>query len=72
MRKPRLVLLDEPFGQLDVAGVELMTELVKKFQDDGATVVIATHMHQLGRSLCDDHLEMCAGRLSPVAEVVAS
>ena len=72
MRKPRLVLLDEPFGQLDVAGVELMTELVKKFQDDGATVVIATHMHQLGRSLCDDHLEMCAGRLSTVAEAIAS
>ena len=72
MRKPRLVLLDEPFGQLDVAGVELMTELVKKFQDDGATVVIATHMHQLGRSLCDDHLEMRAGRLHTAAEAIAS
>ncbi len=72
MRKPRLVLLDEPFGQLDVAGVELMTELVKKFQNDGATVVIATHMHQLGRSLCDDHLEMRAGRLHTMTEVAAS
>ena len=72
MRKPRLVLLDEPFGQLDVAGVELMTELVKKFQNDGATVVIATHMHQLGRSLCDDHLEMRAGRLHTAAEAIPS
>ena len=71
MRKPRLVLLDEPFGQLDVAGVELMTGLVKKFQEGGATVVIATHMHQLGRSLCEEHWEMRAGRLAPAQEAAA-
>ena len=71
LRKPRLALLDEPFGQLDVAGVDLMTSLVKTFQDDGATVVIATHMHQLGRSLCDLHFEMSGGQFKQVEEVAA-
>jgi heme exporter protein A len=71
LRKPRLVLLDEPFGQLDVAGVDLMTSLVKTFQDDGVTVVIATHMHQLGRSLCDMHFEMLDGRFKQVQEAAA-
>lgn len=71
LRRPRLVLLDEPFGQLDVAGVQLMTELVQTFQKDGATVVIATHMHQLGKSLCDIHYEMSAGELGVAAEAAA-
>ena len=65
------ILLDEPFGQLDVAGVELLTELVKKFQDDGATVLIATHLHQLGKSLCDMHFDMAGGHLRQVGEVAA-
>lgn len=71
LRKPKLVLLDEPFGQLDVAGVELMTELVKTFQDAGATIVIATHLHQLGRSLCDMHFEMSGGYFRQVQEAAA-
>jgi ABC-type ATPase involved in cell division len=48
-----------------------MTSLVKTFQDDGATVVIATHMHQLGRSLCDIHFEMSGGQFKQVEEAAA-
>jgi heme exporter protein A len=61
---PQLVLLDEPFGQLDAAGVELMKTTIKDWQEAGKTVVLATHLLDLGKSLCDRALLLQHGRLA--------
>ena len=63
LRQPDLVLLDEPFGQLDVGGVDLMAGIIGELRDRGATVLVATHNHTLGRSLCELHVDMDGGRI---------
>ena len=72
LRQPDLVLLDEPFGQLDVGGVELMAGIIGELRDRGATVLVATHNHALGRSLCELHVDMSGGRIiQPPTEIAA-
>jgi heme exporter protein A len=61
---PDLVLLDEPFGQLDASGVTLMQRTVMDWRSAGKTVVIATHMLERGRPLCDRALLLAHGRSS--------
>jgi heme exporter protein A len=63
LNKPDLVLLDEPFGQLDPAGVELMTQMIKRLHQQGATLVIATHDIERGRDLCNREITLSNGRL---------
>lgn len=60
---PELVLLDEPFGQLDPQGVTLMEDIVRELKARGATLIIATHDVERGAALCDRHLHMSGGRL---------
>jgi len=40
-----LLLLDEPFADLDDAGTKRLGETVQRARDDGRSVVIATHAH---------------------------
>lgn len=63
LRAPRLVLLDEPFGQLDPSGVALMKEVIKELQQEDITLLLATHQHQLGRSLCDVEMNLHDGEI---------
>ncbi len=43
-QKPSLVLLDEPYGQLDPEGFDLVDGLIRGFTDEGATVLVASHL----------------------------
>lgn len=44
MRKPRLILLDEPAAGIDAAGEDLMYGALEKYRrDSGATIVMVTH-----------------------------
>jgi ABC-type lipoprotein export system ATPase subunit len=43
VRKPPLVLLDEPTAALDAARTRLIVELMRELADDGAAVVVASH-----------------------------
>ena len=61
---PDLVLLDEPFGQLDAAGVLLMQRAITDWRNAGKTVVLATHMLERGKPLCDRALLLAHGRLT--------
>ncbi len=62
LKQADLILLDEPFGQLDVAGVALMEDLVKELRDAGATLVICTHQVERGLALSDRHLVLHNGQ----------
>jgi heme exporter protein A len=43
-QKPRLVLLDEPYGQLDPEGFDLVDGIIRQFSEEGATVLVASHL----------------------------
>ncbi len=41
--RPRLAVLDEPTSQLDEAGAESITAVLRRVADDGVAVVVASH-----------------------------
>lgn len=63
LHDPELVLLDEPYGALDVEGIEWVDRFVTELRRAGKTLVIATH--EIGRALalCDRAVSLRAGRV---------
>ncbi|MBX5468072.1 MAG: ATP-binding cassette domain-containing protein [Firmicutes bacterium] len=47
VRRPRLLLADEPTGNLDAATAESVLDLVAAMREDGATVIVTTHDRRL-------------------------
>jgi putative ABC transport system ATP-binding protein len=60
--EPAIMLADEPTGNLDSATGMAILELLQALHEDGATIAIITHDHELGEQLTR-HVEMCDGRL---------
>jgi heme exporter protein A len=59
-----IVLLDEPYGELDPPGFDLLDGVIGELRASGATVIMATHLVDHGRKLCDHALLLEAGRLA--------
>ncbi|CAM4414182.1 heme ABC exporter ATP-binding protein CcmA [Corallococcus exiguus] len=62
MKAPALALLDEPFGELDPAGIQDMEGVIAELKAGGTTVVLATHLIEQGLSLCEERLHLQDGR----------
>ena len=63
LQKGGVVLLDEPYGELDPPGFRLVDRLFGRFKAAGATVLMATHLLDRGAALCDEGLVLEGGRL---------
>lgn len=63
LKRPDLLLLDEPFTALDPAGRALLIERVSELRTAGTTVLVATHVPQVAAALCERRLHMEDGRL---------
>jgi heme ABC exporter ATP-binding subunit CcmA len=61
--QPRLLLLDEPFSNMDAASGQQMLSLIGRMRDDGRTVVLTTHQRELAEPIADTLLTMRAGSL---------
>jgi putative ABC transport system ATP-binding protein/lipoprotein-releasing system ATP-binding protein len=71
-RRPRLVLADEPTGQLDRAsGAEVVTALLAASEESGAALVVATHDPTVAERL-SKRWEMHSGRLTTATREPAS
>jgi ABC-2 type transport system ATP-binding protein len=53
LRKPELLLLDEPATGLDPAGMRDMRLLIRRLADDGMTVLLSSHLLAEVEELCD-------------------
>jgi ABC-2 type transport system ATP-binding protein len=53
LRKPKLLLLDEPATGLDPAGMRDMRALVRRLADQGMTVVLSSHLMSEVEELCN-------------------
>ena len=74
LKQPRLVLLDEPFSSLDPQGRQVVRAIFQELRDAGASLVLATHLPEDARPLCENALYLEAGRVSwhrPVSEGLA-
>lgn len=63
LQPAELVLLDEPYGELDPAGFRLVDELLARLRAEGRTVLMATHLLERGREQSDEALALQSGRL---------
>jgi ABC-2 type transport system ATP-binding protein len=53
LRRPRLLILDEPATGLDPAGMRDMRLLIRRLADDGITVLLSSHQLPEVQELCD-------------------
>jgi ABC-type multidrug transport system ATPase subunit len=63
LAQPRLLLLDEPFSNMDAASAQQMLTLIGEMRDQGRTVVLTTHQRDLAAPIADAMLTMQAGSL---------
>jgi heme exporter protein A len=64
MQDAEVVLLDEPYGQLDPPGFRLVDRLLARLREQGRTVLMATHLLERGADLCDSGVVLEAGRVA--------
>jgi ABC-2 type transport system ATP-binding protein len=63
LRRPNLLLLDEPATGLDPGGMRDMRTLIRRLADDGMTVLLSSHLLAEVEELCDRVAIIRAGRI---------
>jgi heme ABC exporter ATP-binding subunit CcmA len=64
LSSPELLLLDEPFSNMDVESARQMVELLARFRHGSRTIVLTTHQRELAAPIADFVLELQAGRVA--------
>jgi ABC-2 type transport system ATP-binding protein len=63
LRRPRLLILDEPATGLDPAGMRDMRELIRRLAGEGMTVLLSSHQLPEVQELCDRVAIVDTGRV---------
>ena len=63
---PKLILADEPTGNLDEANEDIVLSLLRELHTEGHTILMVTHAPSIGR-LADRRIEFAHGRLVQAA-----
>ena len=60
---PKILLLDEPFSNVDVRSAREMVALLKQLRDTGKTIFVVTHQAALLDGAADEFVWMEAGQI---------
>jgi len=63
LHNPELILLDEPFSNVDVRSAHAMARLLGAMRDEGKTVFVVTHQAAVVEPVADESIVMHTGRL---------
>ena len=63
LHDPRLILLDEPFSNVDIVSAREMVRLLGQMRDAGKTILVVTHQPSLLEGAADESVWMSAGRI---------
>jgi ABC-2 type transport system ATP-binding protein len=63
IRRPRLMLLDEPANGLDPAGIRLLRELLHRLSGEGIAVLLSSHLLAEAQLLCRRLAVIAGGRI---------
>ncbi len=63
LRRPRLLILDEPATGLDPAGMRDMRQLIRRLAQEGITVLLSSHQLPEVQDLCDRVAIVDSGRV---------
>jgi ABC-type multidrug transport system ATPase subunit len=64
--QPELLLLDEPFSNMDIASAQQMLALLASLRAEGRTIILTTHQRELAAPLADEFVTMQAGTVISV------
>jgi ABC-type multidrug transport system ATPase subunit len=63
LNDPKILLLDEPFSNVDVRSAREMVSLLTGLRDDGKTICVVTHQASLLEGAADEFVWMEAGQI---------
>jgi heme ABC exporter ATP-binding subunit CcmA len=63
LNDPKILLLDEPFSNVDVRSAREMVSLLAHMRDAGKTIFVVTHQAALLEKTADEFVEMEAGKI---------
>src|SRR5579863_8816982 len=63
LHDPKILLLDEPFSNVDVHSAREMVGLLRGMRDSGKTIFVVTHQAALLRGVADEFVWMQAGQI---------
>jgi ABC-type multidrug transport system ATPase subunit len=63
LHDPKVLLLDEPFSNVDAHSARAMVELLRSMRDAGKTVFVITHQALLLEGVADEFVWMQAGQI---------
>jgi heme ABC exporter ATP-binding subunit CcmA len=66
--RPELLLLDEPFSNMDVVSAHQMLRLLETFRTEQRTILLTTHQRELAEPLADFVLTLRAGAVESLAK----
>src|SRR5271165_3145540 len=78
LHNPELILLDEPFSNVDVRSAREMAAVLGRVRDKGKTIFVVTHQAALMEGIADEFVHMTAGqidtreKLAPGRDAVSS
>jgi len=63
MTNPDLLLLDEPFSNMDIESAAQMIQLLSGFRHSNRTIILATHQRDVAAQIADSFVTLHAGRV---------
>ena len=63
LHNPELMLLDEPFSNVDVHSARDMATVLGRVRDQGKTIFVVTHQAPLMEPVADEFVHMAAGQI---------
>jgi putative ABC transport system ATP-binding protein len=67
---PKLILADEPTGNLDESNQQTVIRLLRELHDEGHTILMVTHDASIGQ-LADRRIDLAHGRLAQITALSA-
>lgn len=68
LSQPELLLLDEPFSNMDIGSAHQMLDLLTGIKAENRTIVLTTHQRELAEPLADSLITLTAGSISAVVD----
>lgn len=63
LKKPKLILLDEPTNGIDSDGIQMLEELLWRLKEEGSTIVVTSHDRDFLDAVTSQCYEMTEGSL---------
>ncbi len=63
LHNPKVLILDEPFSGLDPEVGRILKEMMRKYADEGRTVIFSTHVLEIAEAVADEVIIVYRGKL---------